>query len=153
MNFLKTASPSMYSTLSKHKPGSSGFDGAWKSLAQSQPDAFNKVQHDFIQASHYQPAANKIKQTLGFDVSKYSLAIQNVLWSTAVQHGTGGALSVFKAAGIKPGMSESEIIRRVYAERGANNGKKYFSKSSPEIRASVVKRFASEMQDALNMLK
>ncbi len=143
----------MYASLSKHKPGTSGFDTAWKALAKSSPDAFNKVQHDFIQASHYQPAANKIKESLGFDASKYSLAIQNVLWSTAVQHGTGGALSVFKGAGIKPGMSEAEIIRRVYAERGANNGKKYFSKSSEKIRQAVVNRFKSEMQDALNMLK
>jgi hypothetical protein len=68
-------------------------------------------------------------------------ALQNVLWSVAVQHGAGGAASIFKNAGIRSGMSEADIIRRVYAERSAGNGSKYFSRSSSSIRKSVVRRF------------
>jgi hypothetical protein len=85
-------------------------------------------------------------------VSKKSLAVQNVLCSTATQHGTGGAVKIFKAAGIKNGMTDSEIIRRIYKERGANNGRKYFGRNSSAIRQSVVRRFQSELDDALAML-
>lgn len=124
----------------------------WKSLASQYGQAFDQLQHAFIKQSHYDPAASRIKSATGFDASKYSLAVQNVLWSTAVQHGAGGASNIFKAAGIKQGMSDAEIIKRVYAERSANNGAKYFSKSSASIRKSVVNRFQNELKDALAML-
>ncbi|MET3699509.1 hypothetical protein ABID53_003893 [Bacillus oleivorans] len=149
---MKNASPSTYNALKGHTPGSSGFNSAWKQLAQTNAKQFDALQHGFIKQSHYDPAANSIKNSLGIDINKYSPAVQNVLWSTAVQHGSGGALNVFRNAGIRSGMSEAEIIQRVYAERGANNGQKYFSRSSSQVRQSVVNRFQREMQDALKML-
>ena len=154
-SFLKYAqsnAPDVYSALNGKKPGSAAFDQAWRQLASSNPKKFEQVQHNFIKQSHYDPAASKIKQSTGFDAAKSSPAIQDVLWSTAVQHGSGGANTIFRAAGIKPGMSDREIIQRVYAERAANNGMKYFSKSSESIRKSVVNRFKREMQDALSQL-
>lgn len=142
----------MYTTLSRFKPGSSGFDAVWKQMAKSNPRGFEAVQHGFIKSSHYDPAAKKIKSSIGFDASKYPIAVQNALWSTAVQHGAGGATNVFRNAGIRMGMSAAEIIKRVYNERMAGNGTKYFSRSSSSIRKSVVNRFRNEMNDALRML-
>jgi hypothetical protein len=152
MNFLKKANPSMYQALARNSPGTSGFNSTWKALAKNYTKDFDALQHGFIKQSHYDPAASKIKSSLGLNINKYSQAVQNVLWSTAVQHGATGALNVFKGAGIKSGMSDAEIIRRVYAERSANNGRKYFSSSSSGIRQSVVNRFKNEMNDALSML-
>ncbi|MFE8704138.1 hypothetical protein ACFYKX_26580 [Cytobacillus sp. FJAT-54145] len=152
LSYLKKANPNVYKALSGHKPGSTGFNNAWSQLAKSDPKGFDSLQHGFIKQSHYDPAAYRIKENLGLDVNKYSPAVQNVLWSTAVQHGSAGATRVFREAGIKPGMSDEEIIKRVYAERGAQNGSKYFSRSSQSIRQSVVNRFQREMQDALKML-
>lgn len=152
INYLKSADPQTYKYLSEFKPGSAQFDGVWKSIASSSGQKFDALQHNFIKQSHFDPAASKIKSATGFDVTKYSPAVQNVLWSTAVQHGSAGAANVFKGAGIRQGMSEAEIIQRVYNERAANNGMKYFSRSSASIRQSVVNRFRSEMQDALKML-
>lgn len=152
ISYLKSANPSFYQALARYSPGSSGFNETWKALAKNYGKQFDSVQHGFIQQSHYTPALSKIKSSTGLDVSRYSSALQNVLWSTAVQHGAGGAANVFKAAGVRQGMSEAEIIRRIYAERSAGNGSKYFSKSSASIRKSVVNRFARELQDALRML-
>lgn len=152
MTYLSKADPAIYKRLASYSPGSAGFDGAWKSIANTDASKFDSLQHNFIKSSHYDPAVNKIKQSIGFDVSQYSPVLENVLWSTAVQHGSGGATNVFRNAGIRQGMSEAEIIRRVYAERAANNGAKYFSKSSANIRKSVVNRFNNELQDALKML-
>ncbi|MGF6951862.1 uncharacterized protein YidB (DUF937 family) [Neobacillus sp. B4I6] len=152
MKYLKSANPSMYQALARSSPGSSSFDQTWKALAKNYGKEFNNVQHGFIKKSHYDPAASKVLKSTGIDVNRYSSALQNVLWSVSVQHGSGGASKVFRNAGIRKGMSEAEIIKRVYAERMANGGRKYFSRSSPSIRNSVVRRFKNELRDALNML-
>ncbi|WP_409276417.1 hypothetical protein V1499_23120 (plasmid) [Neobacillus sp. SCS-31] len=152
IDYLKKTNPAMHQALSKFKPGTKEFDTAWKALAATNYKDFDQVQHAFIKSSHYDPAAAKVKKEIGLDINSYSPALQNVLWSTAVQHGAGGAVNVFKGAGIKPGMSEAEIIKKIYYERMAGNGTKYFGRSSPEIRQSVVARFNKELKDALSML-
>lgn len=85
-------------------------------------------------------------------MAERSPAIQDVLWSTSVQHGSGGAANIFKNAGITDNMTDAEIIVRIYRERAANDGKKYFPSSSDAVRKSVVNRFKSELADALKML-
>lgn len=150
---MKRTSPQHYKALNGKKPGSASFNSAWKSLAAKDPKGFDAAQHSFIKATHFTPAATSIKNTLGIDVTKRSKAVQDVLWSTATQHGPGGAQKVFKGAGVNSKMSDAEIIKRVYAERGASNGMKYFRSSSPGIRKGVVNRFKNEMKDALSMLK
>ncbi len=153
LSYLKSNFPDQYRSLtSAGKPGSSAFNSAWKSLASKDPSGFEQSQEQFIKESHYEPArANVIKGT-GVDFSKRSIALQNVLFSVATQHGTGGAGKLIKRAGITPGMSDTEIINRIYNERSADNGMRYFSGSSPAVRNSVVNRFKQERQDALNML-
>lgn len=153
LNYTKTKNPSAYKSLSGKSPGSSSFNTAWKSLAKKDPEGFEELQRGFIESSHYQPAAKAIMKSTGLNVSKRSKAIQDVLWSTAVQHGVKGAEKIFKNAGITPMLSDEQIINRIYNERAAKNGNKYFSSSSAPIRNSVVKRFASERKDALSMLK
>jgi hypothetical protein len=152
LNFLKKNYPSYYKQLAGKSPGSSSFNSAWKQIAKADPSGFDQAQHEFIKQSHYEPARRQIEKELGIDLSKYPKAVHDVLWSTAVQHGAYGAYRVFKNAGIRNGMSPKEIIIRVYDERMADGGLKYFSRSSPSIRRSVVKRFNNEKQDALRML-
>lgn len=152
LSWAKNSASAVYKALSGKSPGSAAFNSAWKALASSNPAAFESVQRGFIQSSHYTPALSKVKASTGVDVSKLSPAMQNVLWSVSVQHGVGGANSVFKNSGIKPNMSEAEMIRRIYTERAANGGKKYFPNSSESIRKSVVNRFKDEVVDALGML-
>lgn len=142
----------MYQALSKYKPGTEGFNNAWSNIAKSEAEGFDNIQHGFIKSSHYDPALRGINNTMGIDLSKRSPAVQNALWSTATQHGVGGAVRVFKNAGITNNMSDADIIKRIYQERGADNGKKYFSRSSDSIRQGVVNRFQRELQDALSML-
>lgn len=151
VEYLKNVDPSAYKALSGKTPGSASFDAAWKQLAKSNKN-FAQYQHDFVQQTYYEPAARSLLKNNGLDISKRSQAVQDAVWSTAVQHGTGSVSKIVKAAGIQPMMTDQEIIRRLYAERGANNGQKYFSSSSSGVRASVVKRFQNEMNDALAML-
>lgn len=127
----------------------------WKQIAQQNPEEFGKAQEAYIVDSYYKPAAQGIRSATGVDIGKRPSAVQAMLLSTAVQHGSGGAIKVFKTAIGNKGdsISDTALINAVYDERGANGGMKWFSSSSSKVRASVVKRFQRERKDALAMLE
>lgn len=137
--------------LAGKKAGTKAFDDAWRAEASKNPEKFKQAQHDYIANSHYYPALNKIKSSTGIDFSSYPKVIQDVIWSIGVQHGSGGAASLFKNAGVRAGDSAETIINKVYNERMKVD--KYFSRSSASIKQSVYNRFVREKADALAMLR
>jgi LysM repeat protein len=140
-------------------PGTAGFTSKWKQIAASEPIDFQRAQHDFIKKSHYDLLVVKTLSEDQLDVNRRSRALQNAVWSTAVQH--GGASSVVHNALAKvnevqmdPGFDEA-LIRAIYAERGrkrSDGNLALFSKSSPGVQSGVAKRFQNELSDALKML-
>lgn len=140
-------------------PGTAPFTACWKRIAANETDAFQRAQHAFIKKSHYDLLAAKILADDGVDVNTRSRALQDVVWSTAVQHG-GGTPIIHKA--FITVMSEptdpdfdKQFISAIYAERGRkkpDGNLAYFSKSSPSVQAGVSKRFKNEELDALAML-
>jgi cell wall-associated NlpC family hydrolase len=152
MNYLKSSNPDYYQKLSAGgSPGSSGFTSAWKALASSDEKGFGEAQRAFIGQSHYKPAADKIMAKTGIDVSKRSQAVQEVAWSTGVQHGAGGASSLWSNAGVSSEMSDEQIIKAVYAERKKVG--KYFGSSTSQVQQSVLNRFNNEEKDVLGFLQ
>ena len=139
--------------------GTAPFTACWKRIATDQTDDFQRAQHAFIKKSHYDLLAAKILADDGLDVNTRSCALQNVVWSTAVQHG-GGTSMIHKALAnvtAKPSDPDfdKQLISAIYAERGRkkpDGNLVYFSKSSPSVQAGVAKRFKNELQDALAML-
>ncbi len=141
------------------KAGTAPFTACWKRIATSETDAFQRAQHAFIKKSHYDLLAAKVLADDGLDVNTRSRALQDVIWSTAVQHGGGTpivhrALANVTCSKTDPSYDEKAICA-IYAERGrkkADGNLAYFSKSSPSVQKGVSNRFKSEMQDALAML-
>ena len=140
-------------------PGTAPFTACWKRIAAAETAAFQSAQHAFIKKSHYDLLAAKILGDDALDVNTRSRAVQDVVWSTAVQH--GGGTPIFHRAiancTAKPADAnfDEQLIRAVYAERGRkkpDGNLAYFSKSSPRVQAGVAKRFKNEEQDALAML-
>jgi len=140
-------------------PGTAPFTASWKRIAAAETDAFQRAQHAFIKKTHYDLLASKILAEDGLDVNTRSRALQDVVWSTAVQH--GGATPICHRAiancAAKPADADfdEQLIRAVYAERGRkkpDGNLAYFSKSSPSVQSGVAKRFRNEEQDALSML-
>jgi murein DD-endopeptidase MepM/ murein hydrolase activator NlpD len=140
-------------------PGTAPFTACWKRIAANETDAFQSAQHSFIKKSHYDLLAAKILADDGLDVNTRSRALQDVVWSTAVQH--GGATSIVHKAlasvQCKPADSDfdKQLICAIYAERGRkkpDGNLAYFSKSSPSVQSGVSKRFQNEQKDALAML-
>jgi len=139
--------------------GTAQFTAVWKKIAADQTDAFQGAQHAYIKKTHYDPLVAKILNDDNLDVNSRSRALQNVVWSTAVQH--GGATPIVHRACNNVTRSPSdpkydeELIRAIYAERGRkkpDGNLAYFSKSSSSVQSSVANRFKNEQQDALNML-
>ena len=139
--------------------GTAPFTACWKRIAAAETEAFQRAQHGFIKKSHYDLLAAKVLNDVGLDVNTRSRALQDVVWSTAVQHGgatpiVNRALANVSVPKTDPSYDE-KAIRAIYAERGrkkADGNLAYFSKSSPNVQKGVANRFKSELQDALAML-
>lgn len=140
-------------------PGTAQFTAVWKRIAADQTDEFQKAQHGYIKKTHYDLLAAKILSDDDLDVNTRSHAVQDVVWSTAVQH--GGATPIVHRACASVTLAKTDpkydeqLIRAVYAERGrrkADGNLAYFSKSSPNVQTGVANRFKNELQDALAML-
>jgi hypothetical protein len=140
-------------------PGTAAFTTKWKQIAASETARFQKAQHEFIKRTHYDLLVAKVKNEDALDINSCSHAVQDAVWSTAVQHGGGtpvihNALAKVTTAPTQPGFDEA-LIRQIYAERGRkrSDGKlAWFSRSSPAVQSGVAKRFQNELADALKML-
>ena len=136
------------------RAGSPKFRVAWEKLAMDGKNLFSKAQHDYIKVTHYDKFfGNLINSDFRFDLNQHSNALRNVAWSVSVQHGPG-AVNLFTIPITKLDTSQrsddSAIINAIYDERSKVDI--YFSKSTPEIKRNVLKRFVEERQDALRML-
>jgi len=139
--------------------GTAQFTAVWKRIAAAQTDAFQKAQHSYIKKTHYDLLVAKILSDDNLDINSRSRAVQDVVWSTAVQH--GGATPIVHRACTTLTCSQTDpkydeqLIRAIYAERGrkkSDGNLAYFSKSSPSVQTGVANRFKNEQQDALAML-
>lgn len=114
---------------------SAQFQQKWKEVAQKDPQGFASAQHDYIAKTHLEPIVNRIKAQ-GMDVSKMSPVVQDVIWSTAVQHGPGNKIIEQALATAK---DEQDFIKKVYELRWSNGAG--FASSTPAVKQSVYNRF------------
>ena len=122
----------------------------WKEVAAS--GALGNTETEFLKSQSYDVAMAGLKdQDLQTRISN-SRALQEMLFSTSVQHGGAGAMRILNSV-FKKGMSDEELIKAVYAERGAEGGKKHFGSSTAAVQASVVSRFGREQADVMALLK
>ncbi len=149
MEFAKENNPELYERLKAAGPADAGKDGAfaqeWKKAAAD--GVMGSTEHDFIKATHFDPAYENIDSKELRDKVSQSKSLQDVLWSTAVQHGASGASGIMNKV-YQDGMSEEDLIKAVYEERGTR-----FGRSSANVQASVKNRFASEQAQSLASLE
>lgn len=140
-------------------PGTARFSAVWKEIAATHRNEFQNSQHDFIKKTHFDPLVQKIIREDGLNVLTRSHALQDVIWSTAVQHGPGNdvihrALAALRIEPENPNF-DRELIIAIYNERGRKNSSgnlARFGRNSLEVQRGVARRFKDEMRDALAML-
>lgn len=135
------------------KSGSPMFSTAWKAVAAREPNTFHAAQHAFIKRTHYDFQIAHVLKATGVNLDRWSDAVRDAVWSTAVQHGPTNALVIRVMKGDPP--HDRALLIALYAERGrrkADGNLLYFSKNSPAVQASVAARFRAELKDALAML-
>lgn len=146
LNFCKTRYPAIYAALSVAGPADTGgrtgrMVDAWLALARS--GKLLDSEWAFIKATHYDVALENLTYLNCRKMVDASPTLQNVLWSTAVQHGGLGAVRIFDKCWTK-GVKLPVYIQRIYDERSTR-----FTRSTAAVQASVRRRFASECKIAL----
>ena len=144
------------------KAGTKCFTAVWKTLANSQTKEFAIAQHDEIAENYYLPLCQRIKEKSSIDVTKLPIAVQDMVWSVAVQHGDRTELinnaikKHLKAEKISP--PYENFVKAVYKERmaqDANGTLIYFKKATRknvQMRASLLDRFRKELDTTLKRL-
>ncbi len=167
ITYLEDKAPDLARRLASSGPANTGgrrgaMPDEWKKIAEEQPDRFEDLQGDFIRSSHFEPAMQAIEESTGVAFNNMPPALQEVLFSTAVQHGPSGAARIVSKAVNEVGAGKLRtpggapesfkragraLIKEIYSLRAGQ-----FMSSTSHVQSSVRNRLSREMQEALNML-
>jgi len=144
MDYAKENNPALYERLKAAGPADSGKNGKFAQEWQGSvaDGTMGDTERGFIKKSHFDPAFQGIRDAGLRDQISGSKTMQDVLMSTAVQHGGEGAAGIMNKV-YQPGMSQEDLLKAVYDERS-----KRFSGSSAAVQASVANRFTDEQAQA-----
>ena len=160
ISFLRDVAPEWADRLSGAGPANTrstagGMPEEWKRIADEDPGRFEELQTRFIRDTYFDPALGGVLKSTGVDLSALGPVVEEVLWSTSVQHGVGGAVSIFSRALDSLGPDErgkgvefaKQLIQSVYDQRATR-----FGSSTERVRQSVQNRFVEEKNLAVSML-
>lgn len=106
------------------KETGSKFNAAWKKIAAENSTLFFNAQYRYCKKRYYDEAVKYIKIAIpGLDVTKYTSALKNAIFSTAIQHGPYGCVyyimkpALEEVGGWQDGLAESVLIDLIYYER------------------------------------
>lgn len=149
-DFLKTLkNDERFARLAELKIDSPEFQNEWARVAKAYPSEFLEKQHEFIEKTRFKPVL-EYARSAGLNTT--NRAVQEALWSQAVQHGFEGNKKIIDAAVKKVGKSSSpdDIIRALYEAR-ANyiNG---LSTLSDSLKVQINDRYRRESAKALGIV-
>ena len=150
----------------------------WQKICQENPERMKELEHDFIVKSHFEPVLSYVKEKWH---SQISPAIKEVLFSTSVQHGVGGAKHIVDQAlnsmkqqkmftEQESEQAGTELLMSGFTQKRKTNNKNTlaeqksfieniyahrknkFGSSTTFVQEAVKRRFINEQKDALNML-
>ena len=135
-----------FAHLAELKIDSPEFQNEWARVAKEYPNAFLEKQHEFIEKTKFKPVLDYARSA---GLNTTNRAVQEALWSQAVQHGFEGNKKIIDAAVKKVGKSSSadEIVRALYESRADYiNG---LSTLSDSLKVQINDRYRRESSKAL----
>lgn len=135
-------------------PKTAAFNQRWKDLANNDT-GFHNSQHNFIAASHYEPQLTALERA-GYNFSERGKAIQDMVWSNAVQYRNNTVRNIQRAereSGLDfNNATDAEIIIAVQDSK-LRHYKQDFRSSSPAVQAGVRNRIIAEKESLLQLDK
>ena len=124
--------------------GGHAFSAVWRQLGHDAPGPFEAAQYRYMVRTHYDVQIAAIRKHAGLDLSSHSVALGNVIFSTATQHGPHthvviAAMGKLKAKADAPEY-DALLIVAIYDER---------SRRHPATKP----RYEQERDAALEMLE
>lgn len=113
----------------------------WQNIAKKESERFAHLQHAFAVEYYYTPIATDFSNS----IPKHR-ALDELLFSTAIQHGVQGASSIIQQALPRKEQSIESFIRTVYSLR-----KEQFRSSTKAVQTAVHNRLTQEMNTILNL--
>lgn len=137
------------------------FGTNWKQIAKQEPQPFFLAQHSYVEKNYYDRQTKLISKKTGLDINARSRAVQEAVWSTAVQQGQFSSAIVNAAKRLdgvdrKSADFDERLINAIYDERSKLNkdgNLAYFKSSAPDVQAGIKLRYVNERRDALEMLR
>ena len=126
------------------------FELAWHNIAND--DRFRQAQHNFMVDKKYKPVIRLTRDIKGLDLDSRHPVVKEVIFSTAVQHGEGGAADILHEAFGKDAssISDKDMIKQIYHIRALTNKK--FKSSPPAMQKGIIKRFQREADKILKQM-
>ncbi|MEG2866765.1 MAG: SH3 domain-containing protein, partial [Terrisporobacter sp.] len=130
------------------------FDKEWRYIAKNNYNEFYNLQHEYTKITFYDDLIRRLKNSGEYTSVLNNFAVENVIWSTAVQHGGYGA---YKIIGPLTHITNPEkFIIDIYNERGRRNSNGdlvYFPNCSKSVQEAVASRYTREREDAISIYK
>lgn len=167
VSYLEENAPDLAKKLTAAGPANTGrrngkMPEVWRDIAAAEPQRFENLQNDFIKKSHFEPTLQALEEKTGIAFDNMPPALQEVVFSTAVQHGPSGATRIISRAVSRVGADKlqlaeaapesfkqagQDLIKQVY-----NIRKGQFVSSTERVQAAAKSRLNNELREALNML-
>lgn len=148
--WLRSYDAQLYAPLAGLPVGSGAFDAAWKQLAKTHQKEFAAAQNLCVYQMHGRPWVKNAKAASGIDFTR-SYALEEMAFSRGVQHGGGGAMSVFSRAGISSSDDDTQIISKFY-QYLHDHVDTYWSKCDTSNKRGVASRMLREKQTLLSLV-
>ncbi|WP_313177826.1 peptidoglycan-binding domain-containing protein [Stenotrophomonas sp.] len=138
-------------------PATQAFNDRWKEIADRDPGAFGRDQHNFIQHQYYDKQLARLKDA-GVDLQGRGPAVQDALWSTSVQYRNmtrGVFVNGLKEAygdGYKLSELSDEQIVRAVQDYKHDNVQRHFE-SSPTQWNALRERTLNEKADLVGLAR
>lgn len=149
--FLKTLKgDERFEKLAQLEIDSPEFQNEWARVAKEYPNEFLEKQHKFIEDTKFKPVLN-FARSHGLNTT--NRAVQEALWSQAVQHGDKGNRIIILKAIDKLGNSNDpeKIVRALYEARAEYiNG---LSTLDDSLKAQIINRYKKESSKALAVIE
>lgn len=103
--------------------GTEEFESLWHQAFEKFGDSFENAQRSFMKENYYDPFRDLLKENMGLDADARSKALKEVLISTSVQHGLGGAQEIMANAANIAGvpnaswLTDEQLIPYIYEAR------------------------------------